>query len=400
MVIVFVVPSFLTKNTAATGLPNYIYRVSKSLQKLGHTPIVITAGGTDETVRYDGIQVYRRRMPECPLPGNEIAQYLHRSLFMNMILRKELNNLCKKQKVDIIQFCNLYGLGIFYRKGVPSVLRLSSYAPEYYKYSDTYSRRYIKIMGLIERLAGKGRHAIFAPSNVMASAYCKDTGRHVDVIETPFIIDTSGNDGLYRMRLADKKYFLFFGSLYAEKGIYVISKIVGQLLKEHPDFYFVFIGPLHKNDKTPLKEIDKNAGDCKDRIIYLKPLKHDSLYPIVQHADYVVLPSLMDNFPNACIEAMSFGRIVIGTDKTSFEQLITDGVNGFLSKPGDAGSLYRKICEACALTADQKSAMSEKAVQRIDLLKPDIVVKRLLQYYRTVISDHQRKSDGANRSKK
>lgn len=398
MVIVFVVPSFLAKNTVATGLPNYIYRVSKSLQKLGHTPIVITAGGTDENVRYDGIHVYRRRIPKCLLPGNEIAQYLHKSLFMNMVLGEELNNLCKKQKVDIIQFCNLYGIGSFYRGKIPSVLRLSSYAPEYYKYSDTYSHRYIKTMGLVERLAGKGKHAIFAPSNVMASAYCKDTGRHVDVIETPFIIDTCGNNELYQMHLAGKKYFLFFGSLYAEKGIYVISKIVGRLLIEHPDFYFVFIGPLHKNDKTPLKEIYKNAGNCKDRVIYLKPLKHDSLYPIIQHAQYVVLPSLMDNFPNACIEAMSFGRIVIGTDGTSFEQLITDGVNGFLSKPGDAESLYRKICEACALTTEQKSTMSEKAAQRIDLLKPNVVVKRLIQYYGNVISDYQRKSNGANQS--
>ena len=398
MVVVFVIPNFLTRNSAATGLPNYIYRVSKSLQKLGHTPIVITAGGVDETVRYDGIQVYRRAIPACPLQGNEIVQYLHKSFFMNIVLGKELNGLCKKQKVDIIQFCNLYGLVILYKRKIPSVLRLSSYAPEYYKYSNTYSRRYIKTMGFIERLAGRGKHAIFAPSNVMASAYCKDTGRHVDVIETPFIIDTFGNDELYQKHLAGKKYFLFFGSLYAEKGIYVISKIVGRLLKKYPDYYFVFVGPLHKNDKTPLKEIYKNAGSCKDRIVYLKPLKHDSLYPIIQHAQYVVLPSLMDNFPNACIEAMSFGRIVIGTDGTSFEQLITDGVNGFLSKPGDAESLYRKICEACALTTEQKAVMLEKAAQRIDLLKPDVVVKRLIQYYGNVVIDYQRKSNGAKQS--
>lgn len=398
MVIVFVVPSFLTKNAVATGLPNYIYRVSKGLQKLGHTPIVITAGGSNETVRFDGIQVYRREIPACPLHENEIAQYLHKSLFMNIVLGKELNRLCKKQKVDIIQFCNLYGLGIFYRGNIPSVLRLSSYAPEYYKYSDTYSQQYIRTMGLIEWLAGRGRHAIFAPSNVMANAYCKDTGRHVDVIETPFLIDTFGNDEFYQKHLADKKYFLFFGSLYAEKGIYVISKIVGRLLKKHPDYYFVLIGPLHKNDKTPLKEIYKNAKCCRDRIIYLKPLKHDSLYPIIQHADYVVLPSLMDNFPNACIEAMSFGRIVIGTDGTSFEQLITDGVNGFLSKPGDAESLYRKICEACALTAEQKSAMSDKAAQRIDLLRPDVVVKCLLQYYGKVIKNDRHKQFGGKHS--
>src|ERR1051326_7456438 len=44
----------------------------------------------------------------------------------------------------------------------------------------------------------------------------------------------------------------------------------------------------------------------------------------------VVLPSLIDNLPNSCLEAMGLGRVVIGTKGTSFEELITDEANGFL----------------------------------------------------------------------
>ncbi len=44
----------------------------------------------------------------------------------------------------------------------------------------------------------------------------------------------------------------------------------------------------------------------------------------------------MDNFPNACIEAMYFSKVVIGTDGASFEQLITHGKNGLLCRIGDS----------------------------------------------------------------
>lgn len=393
MKIVFVVPEFLTKNKPSTGLPNYIYRVSKSLMELGHTPIVITAGEINENVKYNGIRVIRRNVPMGYLKRHELMGYVASTLHMNYVLTKELRKLCRSEQIDIIQFSSLRGLGSFYRGKIPSITRLSSYAPESSKYSDTLSKKYISLVGFFERLSVRGRDAVFAPSNVMANAFMKDTHRKVDTIETPFIDDTPQKDiGFYQQTLAGKKYFLFFGTLYAEKGIFVIAEIVERILTEHPEYYFIFIGSrYHNNSRDPLKELYRKAGKCRDRVLYFKPLKHASLYPVIEHADYVILPSLMDNFPNTCIEAMYFGRIVIGTNGTSFEQLITDGVNGFLAKPGDARSLYQKICEACALTPEQKYAMSEKAMQRINLLRPDVVVKELVRYYEKAISLHLRR---------
>ena len=390
MRIVFVVPEFLTKNKPSTGLPNYIYRVSKALMERGHTPIVITAGEINENVKYNGIRVIRRNIPMGYPKRYELVGYAASTIHMNYVLTKELRKLCKSERVDIIQFSSLRGLGLFYCGKIPSVARLSSYAPEFYKYSDTFSKKYIRLVGFFERISVRRRDAVFAPSNVMANAFMKDTHRKVDIIETPFIDDTPQKDtDFYQQTLAGKKYFLFFGTLYAEKGIFVIAEVIERILTDNPEYYFVFTGSrYHNNGRDPLKELYRKAGRCRDRVLYFKPLKHAALYPVVGHADYVILPSLMDNFPNACIEAMHFGRIVIGTDGTSFEQLITDGISGFLAKPGDAESLYQKICEARALTSEQKDAMSGKAMQRIELLRPDVVVKELIRYYEKVISRH------------
>lgn len=119
----------------------------------------------------------------------------------------------------------------------------------------------------------------------------------------------------------------------------------------------------------------------------MKPLPHSSLYPIIQHADFVVFPSLIDNFSNACIESMYFGRVVIGTDGTSYEQLIVDGKSGFLCEPGNEDSLLESMNKAASMDQTQKDLMGQYAKERISKLSPQFTVRKLLRYYQYVIDN-------------
>lgn len=132
----------------------------------------------------------------------------------------------------------------------------------------------------------------------------------------------------------------------------------------------------------------RNAvGQFGSQFIYLKQQPHEKLYPIIQKADFVILPSLVENLSNACIEAMYFERVVIGTDGVSYEQLIDDGISGLLCKPNDADSLLEKMNEAASMSETQKKKIGEMAKKRIDRLAPDVVVRKLLRFYQYVIDN-------------
>lgn len=125
------------------------------------------------------------------------------------------------------------------------------------------------------------------------------------------------------------------------------------------------------------------------RIIIWSALPHKQLYPIIRGADFVVLPSLMDNLPNACIEAMYFEKVVVGTEGASFEQLITHTKNGFLCEIGNSEDLYKKMMMAVYLTPQEKQQMGVLAGKRISRLKPEVAVKKLLRLYEYVMENHQ-----------
>jgi glycosyltransferase involved in cell wall biosynthesis len=67
-----------------------------------------------------------------------------------------------------------------------------------------------------------------------------------------------------------------------------------------------------------------------ERLIVLERMPHRQLYPVIAGAHLVVLPSLIENLPNACLEAMGLGKVVIGTSGTGFDELISEERRDFL----------------------------------------------------------------------
>jgi glycosyltransferase involved in cell wall biosynthesis len=117
---------------------------------------------------------------------------------------------------------------------------------------------------------------------------------------------------------------------------------------------------------------------------------HQQLFPIIQNAKIITLPSRIDNLPNACIESMSLGKIVIGSRGASFDQLIEDGINGFLCEIKQPKTILKKIIEALELSDEQKKLISTKAKERIEKLSPEIVTKQLVEFYQSAIDCHKK----------
>lgn len=389
MVILFATPYFSRKGQELQGggFEVYLSRVSSALRELGHTPIIISFGEDNIHEVENGIEVIFVRRPQaCLKVGSLGMKLLYERILQSFVLNKEIAKLVKQRHIDVIQFPSLSALALCYFGHTPAVMRMSSYS-KIYNMGEDFNKKKIDIWGLCERLASYRCNAVFAPSNVIAAIFSHDIRRKVSVIESPFLNDlTSYDECIYSDKLRDKKYFLFFGRLVADKGILIIAKCLRRFLREYPEYYFVCCGDDCEINGEKAVDILKNAaGPYQEHFLHLPSLPHKMLYPVIKHADFVVCPSLIENLSNSCIEAMYFERIVIGTDGASYEQLISDGKSGLLCIPGDAQSLFAKMRQAAQMCTEQKLMMGKNAGKRIDRLKPELVVKRLLRYYKYIV---------------
>lgn len=221
----------------------------------------------------------------------------------------------------------------------------------------------------------------------MAAGVEKDIQHQVGVIETPFLCeDIIWNDDILRKHLKGKKYIFYFGRMSVDKGILTVRDIICKVLDAHKDIFFVFAGSGPKYNGISIKnELLRTSKKYNDRILFLGWIPKNKLFPVINNAEMILMPSLSDNFPNSCAEAMALGKIVIGTNGSSLEQFIVNGKNGFLSEIGNPCSLYKYVEQVLALSEKEKKRISEKAEMKIKTLDLDNYSKRLEKLYKSII---------------
>lgn len=388
MVILFVTPFLRGKGEKPKGggLEAYLFRVAGAFERLGHKPIILSLGTREQHYTEDNIEIFFVKYSDIKVKGKNLKLICKR-FNQSITVNRKVKELIEERDIDIIQFASIFGLAACYYGRTPAVMRLSSYTKVHRRGDKDFSRIRLYIWALFERIAARRCNAIFAPSNVIAREFSKDIHRPVSVIESPFWDDSKEHDAsVYKDKLSGKKYFLYIGRLAYERGVLQLAEVLRDFLHRNSEYFFVCCGEGEiVNGKNSIRMLSDAAGTYRDRFIYMKLLPHETLYPIIQHADVAVFPSLMDNLSNACMEAMYFERVVIGTDGTSYEQLIEDGISGFLCPPGNRESLLRTMNKAAAMSEGQRAEMGRNAKKRIDRMAPEFTVRKLLCYYQQVI---------------
>ena len=392
--IAFATPEYVTEDYFDGGLANYINRIAKLLAALGHDVHVVTLSHKDEEqFNHDGVVVHRVMLKPVWHTFNRVTRYsltttLHWLNFSTQAFRK-LKQLHRQHPFHLIQypsysFCGLFSIP-FLRAA--HVVRASSYQPALNDAAGVERNLDAAVSERLEALQYKLTRNVYAPSSAMQELLAKKTNvRDARVIRTPFYVETREWDAtVYEQFLEGKKYALYFGRFQLHKGFHTLAQALPRFLTQCPDAYIALVG---RDMETSLASsmagfARAQCGSSAARLILLDNLPHSQLYPVIAGAHLVVLPSLIDNSPNACLEAMGLGKVVIGTSGTSFDELIIDGVNGFLVPSGDSESLAKRMISAW--TDPNLATMSAAAKQRVLEFAPLRTVTSLLSYYSEVL---------------
>ena len=104
--------------------------------------------------------------------------------------------------------------------------------------------------------------------------------------------------------------------------------------------------------------------------------RHD-VWTLLAAMDLYVHPSLFEGMPNAVMEAMAAGKPVIASDIDGNRELITDGITGWLVRPGDPGALADRILRALG-DMDASREAGRTAAKRI---RADLSLDRMIMGY-------------------
>lgn len=383
--IAFATPEFITETHFDGGLANYLHRASKLLADLGHDVHIITLSTKNEDeFDHEGVMVHRVMLKPGWHTFNRLTRYslattLHWLNFSTQTYRK-LKRLHRREPFDLIQYPNYSACGLF---SIPllrttQVIRASS-QPGWN--SSVKQNLDSAVVERLEAFQYKLTRNVHAPSRAIQQIL------GARLIRSPFYIENRAwDEAVYDEFLRDREYMLYFGRFQLHKGFHTLAHALPRFLKQFPDAYVGLVGRDMETSLAPSMAAFARAqcNGFEERLMIMENLPHSRLYPVIAGARLVVLPSLIDNLPNACLEAMALGKVVIGTEGTSFEELITNGVNGFLVPPDNPEALADQMI--AAWTDERLDVMSAAAKDQVREFAPEKTIPALLSYYSELLS--------------
>lgn len=325
-------------DTENGGIGTYTYHLACGLSKLGHEVSVISKAPQKEENYFEGgVNVYRildkkiflRGFPKVAnyFSGEFFSTYWHsRSVFSKV---KELS---KNKGFDVIE-CPLWaGESLAYSKsiGVPLVVRLQT---PYFKYRQILNLPPKKSIERIEKLS-------LQKATIVASI-SKNIGRLIlqkyqiekkKIIHSPLGIPFAP---ISQSVFSKNSYKLLFVSrLEKRKGIKDLIDALPKILTGNQKITVDIVGK-DINDAPGGKSYfdyfqEKVPKKLQERVKFWGFVRERKLAIFYRNCDLFIMPSRYESFGLVYLEAMAWGKPVIGTKVGGIPEIIKDGQVGFL----------------------------------------------------------------------
>ncbi len=191
---------------------------------------------------------------------------------------------------------------------------------------------------------------------------------------------------------------VYAGPLEVRRGILPLLKACHRLWLKGEDFRLTLIGgdchimPLD----TPVSALmDKRYGQWirSGHLQWLGQLDYSAVLKHMKEAWAVVVPSVWDNLPYECIDAMGIGQIVLGSSAGGQAELIgTNGVNGFIFDWQIPGDFEQRLIKIFHLDPEERLNITQRAQSRIhSLCDPEVVLLRRIKHFQKIIGGYSPK---------
>lgn len=124
------------------------------------------------------------------------------------------------------------------------------------------------------------------------------------------------------------------------KGVDTVIRAMPAILPLFPDIFYIVVGD--GDDRLRLERLATENGVEKN-VIFTGNKSSEELIPYYEACEIFVMPSSQEGFGVVFLEAMAFGKPVIGCDNGGTPEIIINGITGFLVTFGDAKALANKV---------------------------------------------------------
>ncbi len=200
----------------------------------------------------------------------------------------------------------------------------------------------------VEYLALKAADLILSPCHSLREIAISDwqlDPDHVRVVPYPY----KPSSAFTSIDLPDgSPTAIYVGRLETRKGVWNLAKAIPLVLREMPNARFIFLG---KDSQGPFREpsmkrvMQRALGAAVHAVEFVDAVPLEEVPRMIARASIAIFPSLWENFPNVCLEAMAAGRPVVASKNGGMVDMLSPAAGGRFVDPHDPRSIADGILE-------------------------------------------------------
>jgi len=358
------------------GIGRYVDHLARAMARLGHQVHVLTAGNDHDRVDFEsGVWVHRICIKEFKPPaGMDIPPHIwnySQSMF------EEACEIAGRRAIDCVcaPIWDVEGIAFLTHRRFKLVTSLHTTMASYLesnpdKAADPdFLASFAGPMLALERRLMLESDGVLANSRAIVDEIERIYSMQFDAGKLSIVhhgmddwtsekMQTSGHTPDDMIRLC------FIGRLESRKGADVLLEIAPRLIEAYPNLVIDIVGndSIKTADGVSIRssfETDHANYVGHPRLVFHGEVSDERLREFYRRSDIIVAPSRFESFGLVHLEAMMYGKPVIGCDIGGMQEIIEDGVSGLLAKPGDPVSLYAcvaRLVESGSLRGELGSA--------------------------------------------
>lgn len=389
------------------GVPVYTKALANGLNKMGHNVFVISRGDNEKLNLIEGMNictVHPEHLDIQEIYGLEAAQTRIDFSYAAFVKLQELKRTFNIQLVESPIWDSLGAVTAYMEKEIPVVTRLQT---PFKMMLDTFNKNsnpdYDFLMELEEALLKRSDYIITISDCVKETIEkLYDLRFHQTVFKNYLGIVPHGTAKNSRNQNDRKLVVFFIGRLERRKGIHCIMDAIPGIMNKYPNVEFRFAGDDSIVDdiigNTYKKKFlkDNRGARWLKQVKFLGKIDEQEKEQEFANCDVFVSPSLYESFGIIFVEAMRYGKPVIGCKIGGMQEVIDENVTGLLAEPNDSASF--EACLAQLLEdAQMRIRMGEAGRSRMErMFTIDTMCNECADIYRQIVLRGKKHYKGKN----
>ncbi len=328
------------------GLGRHVYELSRALAHYGHDVHVVTVHEEQCTTyeKIHGVHVHR-----VSVDYREKYHFYEWITALNKSMLAYTQELCEGYAFDVIHahdwLVAICAMDLQKKKRLTLVTTV--HATEHGRNSGIYTSLQWKIHMHEKELVKESTVVIVCSQFMKGEVMQNFEINSEEVIVHPNGIDchffhavTPSLEIIKRHNLSDRLVVFSIGRIVNEKGFYTIIEAAPHITQRYPQVLFIIAGQGTMLEQY--RAVVQGRG-LQHSILFLGHITEEEQRAFFQRCDVLLIPSLYEPFGIVALEGMLAKKPVLVSRVGGLQEIIIEGVNGFLMKAGCAQSLSEKL---------------------------------------------------------